>query len=142
MTVFLLENIFLLISHVCKELVDDAYIELQMHANKKKSITTGWAYQVTINKWQGKNIKEIFQDRIFIQRIVNVLLRSEKRMNFFQVRIRVVDSAFQNRCLLLCTERKLCRFVSTILKVLKLYGFNIEINLQSIKQYFLGNINT
>ena len=79
-----------------------------------------------MNKRQGKNDQETFRDKIFIKRIVNFLLRSEKRTNFFQVRDHVVDSVCLNRCLLELTVRKLHRFVLKIFKILKLYGFKIK----------------
>ena len=68
-------------------------------------------YSKTMNKGQGKHDQEIFRDQIFIQRIVNLLLRSEKRTNFFHVRGHVVDSACLNRCLLKFATRKLRRLI-------------------------------
>ena len=49
---------------------------------------------------QGKHNQEIFRDQIFIQRIINLLLRSRIRTNFLHVRDHEVDSACLNRCLL------------------------------------------
>ena len=68
-------------------------------------------YSKTLNKGRGKHDQEIFRDQIFIQRIVNLLLRSEKRTNFFHVRGHVVDSACLNRCLLKFATRKLRRLI-------------------------------
>ena len=67
-----------------------------------------------------QNDQEIFRDQVFIQKIENFLLTSEKRTNFFNVRNHVVDSVCENRCLLELTARKLRRFVLKIFKILKL----------------------
>ena len=85
-------------------------------------------YPKTMNKRQDKNDQEIFRDQIFIKRIVNFLLRSEKRTNFLQVQDHLVDSARLNRCLLELTFRKLHRFALKIFKILKLYGFKIKLS--------------
>ena len=61
---------------------------------------------------------------------MNFLLRSEKRTNFC-----VVDSVRLDGCLL---EFVAIKFRRSVLKILKLYGFKIKINLTIL----LGNINS
>ena len=82
------------------------------YARKKRVITTksGWKGNRVLPGNYEWNDQEIFQDQIFIQRIVNFLLRSEKRTNFLYARDHVVDSACLNLCLLKSTARILCRF--------------------------------
>ena len=70
--------------------------------------------------------KKYFETKSLLKRIVNFLLRSEKRTNFLQVRDQVVGSACLNRCLLELAVRNLHRFALKIFKILKLCGFTIK----------------
>ena len=114
-----------------------------MHEKEKEILLQLWQvhkvivfYLKIMDEWKGKNDQQIFRDQIFIQRIVNVLLRSEKRTNILHVRDRILSRFSMLESLFF---RKFRRFVLKILKILQLYDFKIKIAYCTI---LLGNMNT